>query len=52
LHRAHGRDWRSAGLDQRPPLHPATALAGDIHKADPNVHGGTKYMEQLMEPKK
>ena len=22
---------------------------GDIHKADPNVHGGAKYMAQLMD---
>jgi membrane-bound lytic murein transglycosylase MltF len=39
----------AVGLMQLMPQTGRTLGVGDIHKADPNVHGGAKYMAQLMD---
>jgi membrane-bound lytic murein transglycosylase MltF len=50
--RLHQRAHRLVGAVGLMQLMPRTGRAlgvGDIHKADPNVHGGAKYMAQLMD---
>jgi membrane-bound lytic murein transglycosylase MltF len=39
----------AVGLMQLMPQTGRSLGVGDIHKADPNVHGGAKYMAQLMD---
>jgi membrane-bound lytic murein transglycosylase MltF len=39
----------AVGLMQLTPPTGRSLGVGDIHKADPNVHGGAKYMAQLMD---
>jgi membrane-bound lytic murein transglycosylase MltF len=39
----------AVGLMQLMPQTGRALGVGDIHKADPNVHGGAKYMAQLMD---
>src|SRR6516225_4411581 len=46
--RAHSRVG-AVGLMQLMPQTGRALGVGDIHKADPNVHGGAKYMAQLMD---
>src|SRR5262249_7099636 len=38
----------AAGIMQVMPATGAELKVGDIHQAEPNVHAGTKYMDQLM----
>jgi membrane-bound lytic murein transglycosylase MltF len=46
--RAHSRAG-AVGLMQLMPQTGRALGVGDIHKADPNVHAGAKYMAQLMD---
>jgi membrane-bound lytic murein transglycosylase MltF len=46
--RAHSRAG-AVGLMQLMPQTGRNLGVGDIHKADPNVHGGAKYMAELMD---
>jgi membrane-bound lytic murein transglycosylase MltF len=46
--RAHSRAG-AIGLMQLMPQTGRNLGVGDIHKSDPNVHGGAKYMAQLMD---
>jgi membrane-bound lytic murein transglycosylase MltF len=46
--RAHSRAG-AVGLMQLMPKTGRNLGVGDIHEADPNVHGGAKYMAQLMD---
>jgi membrane-bound lytic murein transglycosylase MltF len=39
----------AVGLMQVMPATGSSLRVGDIHKADPNVHAGAKYMAQLMD---
>jgi membrane-bound lytic murein transglycosylase MltF len=39
----------AVGLMQLTPKTGRALAVGDIHQADPNVHGGAKYMAQLMD---
>jgi membrane-bound lytic murein transglycosylase MltF len=38
----------AVGIMQIMPATGAELRVGDIHKLEPNIHGGTKYMDQLM----